>query len=161
VPPAPTEELVPPAKETVPAPPKTKSPKSGGHHKGSSTNVVSAVEAGAGSTTTATAPAAHAVWTSPATAPPGHRIRLNGAGSTGAMPIACVWTVTDGSGKKVLDRKRGCVSALRLPERGGRTVRLTVTGSNAASDSIRHTIRVLTGPPALTLSAAQIAAAGQ
>jgi hypothetical protein len=77
------------------------------------------------------------------------------------MPIACVWTVTDGSGKKVLDRKRGCVSALRLPERGGRTVRLTVTGSNAASDSIRHTIRVLTGPPALTLSAAQIAAAGQ
>jgi hypothetical protein len=153
-PPAPTPPVALPIEPVIPiAPTKHKEATAGASKNGSG--------AGAGANQgsgPSIEPPAHAVWNPPTTAPPSHRIRLNGAGSTGAMPIACVWTVSDRDGRKTLYRKRGCVSSLRLPPRGARTVRLTVTGSDAGTDSVRHTIRVFDGPPPPSLAAAQVAA---
>jgi hypothetical protein len=147
---------VTPVPPVVTTPPATSKPKPG-NGGGNSADPGKGSNAGSGSAAGPADPPAHAAWTTPALVGPGHRIRLDAGASTGALPIACRWTISGADGGKVLERKRGCVVWLRMPEHGGRTVKLTVTGSDAASDSVRHRIRVGTGQPTAALAAAQIA----
>jgi hypothetical protein len=87
---------------------------------------------------------ARAIWTVPAAARVGTPVALDGSGSQGDEPLACVWSFEKQDGT-VLERAPGCRISKVFATAGRAYVRLTVTDRHGQSDSLLQPFTVI-GP---------------
>jgi hypothetical protein len=90
--------------------------------------------------------AADARWThSPTNPRVGQAVRLDGVGSTGDGPLACLWEFTNSSGSTVYQTRTGCLLDFTFQGSGTKWIRLRVTDADGDTDSDLHSLEVSSG----------------